>query len=121
MQDRDRLFAVARTRWRVRLRVMTRNGWMRAIAGMAAMGLLALLYLNQVAAVATANSQLGALRAEQSHLQNEDARLKVQLGTVTSPAWIDRQARALGLTPAAPGTVRYLTASAARSSAGGQP
>ena len=64
------------------------------------MGLLALTYLSQVAGVAQANSQLRDLNAEQTRLERQDAQLHQQLGTVTSPAYIDRRAREMGLAPA---------------------
>ncbi len=70
------------------------------LAGALLIGLLALAYLNQVAGVNQANSELRALNAEQTRLQRQDAELHQQLGTVTSPVYIDRRARELGLAPA---------------------
>jgi hypothetical protein len=70
------------------------------LACVALIGLLALTYLSQVAGVAQANSQLRDLNAEQTRLERQDAQLHQQLGTVTSPAYIDRRAREMGLAPA---------------------
>jgi cell division protein FtsB len=84
-----------------------------AIFGAAMIGLLAVLYLNEVAAVAAANARLQTLDAEQTRLERQDAQLHEQLGSVTSPAYIDQHARAMGLTPAAPGEAVALTVRAA--------
>ncbi len=71
-------------------------------------GLVALLYLRQVGGATSSATKLQALQAEQSALQRQDAMLHQQLGRVRSPAYIDRQARALGLVPAGAGAVTTL-------------
>lgn len=113
--------------WRERARTVWRRPLVRALAGVAAIGLLALLYLNQVAGVALANDQLSALNAQRSRLQRQDSQLHAQLGTDTSPAYVDRRARAMGLTPAPFGSAVYITVSHGsvpangQAGAGGQP
>lgn len=84
-----------------------------ALFGAAMVGLLAVLYLNEVAAVGSANARLQALNAEQTRLERQDAQLHQQLGLVTSPAYIDQHARALGLVPGAPGQAVALAVRAA--------
>jgi cell division protein FtsB len=90
-----------------------------ALFGVLLIGLLAVLYLNEVAAVAVANSRLQALHADQTRLQRQDAQLHAKLGTVTSPAYIDQQARALGLAPAPAGAAIVVAVHLAAN--GGQP
>lgn len=113
--------------WRERLRATWRRPLGRALAGVAAIGLLALLYLNQVAGVAVANTQLSALDAEHNHLQRQDSQLHEQLGTYTSPAYIDRRARAMGLAPAPFGAALFIASGhgpmpqTGQGNAGGQP
>jgi len=70
-----------------------------ALVGIALVGLLAFLYLNQVAGVTRANTELRALQTEQTRLQREDAQLRARLGEVTSPAYVEQRARQLGLRP----------------------
>ena len=91
-----------------------------ALFGAAMIGLLAVLYLNEVAAVAGANARLRTLNAEQARLERQDADLHQQLGTVTSPAYIDQHARALGLVPESPGQAVALAVRAATATGGGQ-
>jgi len=67
-----------------------------------AVGLLALLYLHVVGDVALANSQLQTLHAQHTRLVRQDEELHQQLGVATSPAYIDREARKLGLEPTLP-------------------
>ena len=90
-----------------------------ALFGVLLIGLLAVLYLNEVAAVAVANSRLQALHADQTRLQRQDAQLHAKLGAVTSPAYIDQQARALGLAPAPAGATIVVAVHLAAN--GGQP
>jgi len=86
--------------WQTRVETALRRPPSIMLASVAMIGLLAMLYLSQVAGVATANSQLRDLNAEQTRLQRQDAQLHQQLGTVTNPAYIDRRAREMGLAPA---------------------
>lgn len=102
---------------RQRLMRALRSRLSLALFGAAMIGLLAVLYLNEVAAVGSANTQLQALNAEQTRLERQDAELHQRLGTVTSPAYIDQHARALGLVPAAPGQAVALVV---RAATGGQ-
>src|SRR5215469_10364999 len=90
-----------------------------ALFGALLIGLLAVLYLNEVAAVAVANSRLQALHADQTRLQRQDAQLHAKLGAVTSPAYIDQHARALGLAPAPAGSAIVIAVRVAEN--GGQP
>ena len=80
-----------------------------ALFGVAMIGLLAVLYLNEVAAVGSANARLQTLNAEQTRLERQEAQLHQQLGTVTSPAYIDQRARAMGLEPGPLGQAMALT------------
>lgn len=98
-------------RWRERARAAWRKPLVRALAGVVAIGLLALLYLNQVAGVAVANDRLSRLSAEQNRLQRQDSQLHAQLGGYTSPVYIDRRARQIGLAPAPFGSAVYITIS----------
>ena len=70
-----------------------------ALLGAAVIGLLALFYVHEVTSLTAANDELHRLQAEQTRLERQDAQLHAQLGEVTSPAYIDRHARAAGLTP----------------------
>lgn len=90
--------------WRTRALAALRSPLALALFGVLMIGLLAVLYLNEVAGVAAANDRLRALNAEQTRLARQDALLREQLAEYTSPAYIDRQARAMGLAPAPPGS-----------------
>jgi cell division protein FtsB len=96
------------TRWRERARVALHSQRAQMLGGVVAMGLLALVYLNQVAGVTLANTRLQKLQAERSQLERQRAELQAQLGASTSPAYIDQQARAMGLAPAAQGSAIFL-------------
>lgn len=72
-------------------------------------GLMALLYLSQVAALTSTHQALLAQQARQEQLRRQDAEAHAQLGQVESPAYIDQRARALGLQPAAPGSAVWVT------------
>lgn len=98
---------------RQRLMRALRSRLALALFGAALIGLLAVLYLNEVAAVGSANTRLQALNAEQTRLERQDAQLHQQLGAVTSPAYVDQHARALGLVPQAPGQAVALAVRAA--------
>lgn len=94
---------------RQRLARALRSRLALALFGVAMIGLLAVLYLNEVAAVGSANARLQTLSAEQTRLERQDAQLHQQLGTVTSPAYIDQHARAMGLEPGPLGQAMALT------------
>src|SRR5258707_729159 len=89
--------------WYGRTAAALRRPWGQALTGLALIGLLALLYLNQVASVAVANARLGNLRAEQTQLEQQNSQLHQQLGELTSPAYVDRRARPVGPGPDPPG------------------
>jgi cell division protein FtsB len=89
--------------WQDRIETALGRPLALTLMSVALIGTLALLYLTLVAGVAQANSQLQELNAEQTRLERQDAQLHQQLGTLTSPAYVDRRARELGLAPA-PGT-----------------
>ena len=69
------------------------------LLSMVIIGLLALLYLHTASQAAEANSQLQMEHAQHLQLERQDQQLHLQLGEATSPAYIDRAARALGLSP----------------------
>ena len=109
--------------WRDRVHNAVASLRVRVLVGVAAAGLLALLYLSQVAAVNTASGRLADLRSQSTQLQRQDATLHQQLGTVTSPAYVDARARAMGLAPA-PASVTITVIAIklnAADSLGGQP
>src|SRR5258706_16227898 len=85
--------------WYGRAGAAVRGPWGQALTGLALIGLLALLYLNQVASVAVANVRLGNLRAEQTQLEQQNSQVHQQLGELASPAYVDQRARAMGLAP----------------------
>lgn len=87
-----------------------------ALFGIALAGLLALIYLDEVSGVTRANAELRDLQATQTRLEREDAALRAKLGAVTSPAYVERRARELGLRPGDPGGVVVVTVGG-----GGQP
>jgi hypothetical protein len=104
---------------RIAQRGRTTGGWLARIGRQSApalaleaavvVGLLALLYLSQVAAVNTANSRLQSLQAQQTDLRRTDTQAHAQLAQAQSVATIDRRARAMGLRPAAPGVIVGVT------------
>lgn len=85
--------------WRARIASVLLRPVTVALFGVALLGALALIYLNEVAGIASADAQLAALRTQQTRLERQEALLLEQLGEVTSPAYIDQRARALGLVP----------------------
>lgn len=84
----------------------------RALALAALVGLLALSYLQVESQVAAKNARLTDLRAQSVRLEREKATLRGRLGVVTSPAYVDEQARKLGLAPSPAGTVIVIPAPA---------
>ncbi len=102
--------------WRGRVVRLFRRPSAFALFGIALVGLLALIYLNEVSGVTRANAELRDLQATQTRLEREDAAQRAKLGTVTSPAFVAQRARELGLQPGDPAGVVIVTAGG-----GGQP
>ena len=71
-------------------------------------GLLALLYLSQVAAVTATHGTLLNEQARQTDLRRQDADLHAQLGQAQNPTYIEQRARALGMVPANPASVVWI-------------
>lgn len=71
--------------------------------------LLALLYLNQVAAVTATHQTLLQEQARQSDLRRQDADLRAQLGTLQNPTYIEQRAHQMGMVPATPTSVVWIT------------
>jgi hypothetical protein len=92
-------------RWWQRAELILRRPLVFALGSVALVGLLAVLYLNQVAGVAVANARLRTLNTQQTRLQRQDATLHQQLGAATNPATVDQKARAMGLRPGNPADV----------------
>jgi cell division protein FtsB len=86
--------------WQQRMRATLRRPLALVLFGVALVGLLALLYLSEVAGVEATNAQLRAQQDQQARLERQEAQLRERLGVVTSPAYIEQRARALGLVPA---------------------
>jgi len=95
--------------WRQRLLLAVRRPFALALFGAGLIGLLALLYLNQVAGVTAADAELQRLQPEQTRLERQDALLHERLGTLTSPDYIERRARELGLRPGPVGGADVIT------------
>jgi hypothetical protein len=85
--------------WRERVAAALRRPIALALFGVVLLGLLAVIHLNQAAAIESANARLSALRDQQARLERRESLLLAQLGAVTSPTYIDQRARALGLVP----------------------
>lgn len=90
-------------------RIQAQSAPMLALEGALIVGVLALLYLSQVAAVNTANSRLQSLQTQQTNLRRTDQQAHETLAQAQSVAAIDRRARALGLRPATPGAIIVVT------------
>jgi hypothetical protein len=87
-------------------------------------GLLALVYLSQVAAVASANQRLQALQAEGVILRRQDDEAHARLGAAQNPEYVRKRAAALGLVPFPPGAIQVIVVpapTATTGTAGGQP
>ena len=80
----------------------------RILAFAVLVGLLALLYLSQVAAVTATHQTLLQEQARQSDLRRQDATLHAELGQLESPTYIEQRARALGMVPADPAAVVWI-------------
>lgn len=72
-------------------------------------GLLALLYLGQIAAVTSAHDTLLSEQARQTDLRRQDADARAQLAQAQSPAYIAQRAGALGMVPANPAAIIWIT------------
>ena len=120
------LAAIARFRRQLSPAFARRGPLAPILGGLALIALLALVYLGQVSAVTAANQRLQTLQAEQASLQRQDQQVHEQLGIVRSPAYIEHQARAMGLVPAPDGaavvvTIPGLGGTTRASSGGGEP
>lgn len=71
-------------------------------------GLLALLYLSQVAALTATHQTLLQQQAQQSDLRRQDADLHAELGGLQSPTYIEQRAHAMGMVPANPASVVWI-------------
>src|SRR5512146_1564861 len=58
----------------------------------AVIGLLALLYLSQVATLTTTHQTLLSEQARQTELRRQDAEVHAQLGYLQSPAYVEQRA-----------------------------
>lgn len=65
----------------------------------ALIGLMAILYLNQVAQVTAANQRLQQLNSQHASLLDDNQQMQSRLGQVESPAYIEQQAQQMGLAP----------------------
>lgn len=74
----------------------------------AVIGLLALLYLSQVATLTATHQTLLREQARQTELRRQDADLHAELGQLQSPAYVEQRARALGMVPANPASVVWI-------------
>lgn len=72
-------------------------------------GLLALLYLSQVAALTATHQTLLREQARQSDLRRQAAELHAELGQAQSPVYVEQRARAMGMVPANPASVVWIT------------
>ena len=108
--------------WEASPPLMDRWGaWLRSWLALALLSTLlvggsAVLYLHQVAQTDAANMELQTQRAEQVRLEGNEELLQAQLGQLTSPAYVDAQARKLGLQPAPLGSAAVITVTSARGS-----
>lgn len=71
-------------------------------------GLLALFYLSQMAAVTSAHDALLQEQSRQTDLRRQDAEARAQLARVQSPAYIEQRARELGMAPADPAAIIWI-------------
>lgn len=120
MSEPINIALVSKPDLRDHVRAALTSARVRVLVSIAVAGLLALLYLSQVAAVNAASGQLATLRDQSIQLQRQDADLHQQLGAVTSPAYVDGRARAMGLAPAPAGASVVVTLPGT-AGAGGQP
>lgn len=89
----------------------------RLLVCLVAIGLAAVLYMTQVAAVTETSARIQALKDEQRQLTRREAELRAQLGAARNPAIIDARARTMGLKPAPAGVAVVVAVSVTR----GQP
>jgi len=72
-------------------------------------GLLAMIYLSQVAAVTSAHDTLLQEQARQTDLRRQDAEARARLAQAQNPAYIAQRARELGMVPANPAAIIWVT------------
>lgn len=93
----------------MRARIMRQPRPLLLLEFAAVVGLLALLYLSQVAALTSTRQTLLQEQTRQTTLRRQDADLHAQLGRLQSPASVEQRARALGMVPADPAAVVWIT------------
>lgn len=71
-------------------------------------GLLALFYLSQVAAVTSAHDTLLQEQERQIDLRRQDAEARAQLAQAQDPAYIAQRAHELGMVPANPAAIIWI-------------
>ena len=76
-----------------------------SITSVLLIGLMAILYLNQVGQAVSANQQLQDIHNHQTQLQRENQDLVDTIAQEQSPAYIAQHAHDLGLVPADPKTI----------------
>ncbi len=79
-----------------------------AVVGAMLISLLALLYLNEVGLATQARLRLQELATQQTQLQQQNQRLLQQQGRLQSPAYIENQAKQMGMVPADPSQVQII-------------
>lgn len=79
-----------------------------SISSVLLIGLMALLYLSQLGQAVSANQKLQDLHSQQTILQRQSQDLANLVAQEQSPAYIAQQAKAQGLVPADPKTVRVV-------------
>ncbi len=93
----------------MRARIMRQPQPLLLLEFAAVVGLLALLYLSQVAALTSTRQTLLQEQTRQTTLRRQDAELHAQLGQFQNPAYVEQRARALGMVPADPAAVVWIT------------
>ncbi len=78
------------------------------IIGAVLISLFALLYLNEVGLASQARLRLQELATQQTQLQQQNQQLREQQGQLQSPAYIESQARRLGMVPEDPTKVHII-------------
>ena len=82
-----------------------------SICSVLLISLMAVLYLAQLGQAVTANQEIQRLHRQQATLAREDQDLAQQIAQEQSPTYIAARAKAMGLIPADPKTVRVLVIS----------
>jgi cell division protein FtsL len=73
--------------------------------------LFALLYLNEIEAAVQARLSLQQLANQQTQLQQQNQQLREQQGILQSPAYIEAQAKHMGMIPEDPGKIHIIVIS----------